>query len=219
LQSLCNTFTGRTGRIHDIYVGRYPSNYQSDIHLIATDQGNADVPAGNKFYKSDPSIINISNNSYPNTNINYHYGPGNLEFPTYNNLTPISVEKEALCGSRNDEVGGMGYEVSGNDEVSGMRYEVSGENQSKSVSSVSSACKENDIILTPNPTTGKLQVTSYELQVIGIEVFDVYGRNLTPHTTYLASHTSLDITNLASGVYFVKINTNTGVVVKKVVKK
>jgi len=49
-------------------------------------------------------------------------------------------------------------------------------------------------------------------------VFDIYGRNVTPHTSYLAPHTSLDISGLSSGIYFVKIYTNAGVVVKKVIK-
>ena len=230
LQSLCNSFRGNSGRIHDIYIGKYPVNNPGDVHLIATDQGNADVPAGNTFDATNSFIINISNNSAPATMINYYHGPGNLEFPSFNNnVNPILVPESAKCGSKSREeedevsgmryeVRGMRYEVSGEDEVSGVRDEVSGENLRESVSSVSSACKENDIILIPNPTTGVLQVTSYELQVTGIEVFDIYGKNLTPHTSYLAPQTSLDISNLASGVYFVKIYTNAGVVTKKVIK-
>jgi len=228
LQSLCNTFTGRTGRIHDIYVGGYPTNNPNDIHLIAREQGNNNVPTGNKFSATNPAIVNISNNSYPIPNIDYYHGPTSAELPTYNNLTPILTEREARCESRfgeeegNDEVSGVRYEVSGDDEVSGMRYEVSGENQSKSVSSVSSACKENDVILTPNPTTGKLQVTSYELQVTGIEVFDIYGRKQKTENRMSEigqSEIVINISDLASGVYFVKIYTNAGVVVKKVVKQ
>jgi len=87
---------------------------------------------------------------------------------------------------------------------------------------VSVAVNENelsDIKAYPNPTQGKLQVTGYELQVTSIEVFDIYGRNQTPHTTYLAPHTSLDITDLASGVYFVKIYTESGIVTKKILKQ
>jgi len=77
----------------------------------------------------------------------------------------------------------------------------------------------SNITLYPNPTTGELQVTSYELQVTGIEVFDIYGRNHTPHTSYLTPHTSLDISHLSAGVYFVKIYTDKGMVVSKVVKE
>jgi len=71
----------------------------------------------------------------------------------------------------------------------------------------------------PNPTHGELRVTSYELQVTGIEIFDVYGRNITPHTSHLLPHTSLDLSHLQAGIYFVKIYTKSGVVTKKVVKQ
>jgi hypothetical protein len=53
------------------------------------------------------------------------------------------------------------------------------ENQSKSAQSVSSEFQNNaldNITLTPNPTTGELQITNYELQITNIEVYDVYGR-------------------------------------------
>ena len=223
LQSLCNTFIGRTGRIHDIYIGRYPNNNQGDIHLIAEEQGNNSMPAGNTFRATNPSIINISNNSYPIPNINYYHGRNSSELPTYNILIPILAEREALCESRYDEVRGEGYEVSGNEaESRKQKAESDNENvmnQSKSAQSVSSEFYLNDITLIPNPTTGKFRIENGELRIENVEVFDVYGRNLTPHTTYLAPHTSLDITNLSSGVYFVKIYTNAGVVVKKVVKQ
>jgi len=71
----------------------------------------------------------------------------------------------------------------------------------------------------PNPTTGEFQVTSYELQVTNIDVFDVYGKNLTPLTSYLLPLTSLDISNLANGIYFVKITTEKGIVTKKIIKQ
>ena len=85
---------------------------------------------------------------------------------------------------------------------------------------------DKEITIYPNPTTGMLQVTSYELQVTGIEIFDIYGRNLLPLTSYLLPLTSyllpltsLDISHLPAGLYFVKIFTESGVVVKKVVKE
>jgi len=66
----------------------------------------------------------------------------------------------------------------------------------------------------PNPTIGKLQVTSDELEVTSIEVFDIYGRNV-----FTATETTLNISHLSVGIYFVKIRTESGEVVKKVVKE
>jgi len=76
----------------------------------------------------------------------------------------------------------------------------------------------------PNPTTGELQVTSYELQVTGVEVFDVYGRNLTPFPSPIWRGVSegrgvVNIAHLNPGIYFIKITTEQGEVVKKVLKQ
>ena len=67
----------------------------------------------------------------------------------------------------------------------------------------------------PNPTTGVLTITrghaplpSYELQVTSVEIFDIYGRKLAPHTSYLTPHTSFDISHFSAGVYFVRIKTD-----------
>jgi parallel beta-helix repeat protein len=91
-------------------------------------------------------------------------------------------------------------------------------NQSKSAQSVSSEF-EKSITIVPNPTTGELQVTSYELQVTSIEVFDVYGRAVSTHYSLLTTHYSINISHLQAGLYFVKIVTEQGEVVKKVVKQ
>jgi len=72
----------------------------------------------------------------------------------------------------------------------------------------------SDIKVYPNPTTGELRVTSYELPVTGIEIFDIYGRNLTPHTSYLSPHTSFDISHLPAGVYFLRIDGKSYKVIK-----
>ena len=73
----------------------------------------------------------------------------------------------------------------------------------------------------PNPTMRMLRVTSYELQVTGIEVFDVYGRNQKTESRMSEigqSEIVINISDLSAGVYFVKIYTELGVVTKKIVK-
>ncbi|MCL2435805.1 MAG: T9SS type A sorting domain-containing protein, partial [Lentimicrobiaceae bacterium] len=132
-----------------------------------------------------------------------------------------------LCALYNicieDEVGGEQYTVSGNDDEM--------INPRESVSSASSACSKNleNITLYPNPTTGELEIRNYELRINSIEVFDVYGRivsshHLPPHTSNIppspsSSHQKINISHINSGIYFVKITTDSGEVVKKVVKQ
>jgi len=71
----------------------------------------------------------------------------------------------------------------------------------------------------PNPTTGKLRITNYELRIEGIEIFDIYGRKISSHHLITTSSNQIDISHLPEGVYFVKIQTEAGEVVKKVVKE
>jgi len=103
-------------------------------------------------------------------------------------------------------------------------------NLRQSVSSVSSVCQKNieNITLHPNPTTGELRIESGDLKVDKIEVFDIYGRivssnHLIPsssnHLIPSSSNQKIDLSNLNSGIYFVKITTDVGEVVKKVIKQ
>ena len=77
----------------------------------------------------------------------------------------------------------------------------------------------------PNPTTGKVRIENGELTINNVELFDIYGRNITPHTPYLSPLGSeysraitLDLSHLQSGIYFVKIFYENGIsVVKRLV--
>jgi hypothetical protein len=70
----------------------------------------------------------------------------------------------------------------------------------------------------PNPTEGKLQFTTYNLQFTNIEVFDVFGRKVSNLTSQI-SNLFFDITHLPQGMYFVRITTKEGVVTKKIIKQ
>ena len=72
-----------------------------------------------------------------------------------------------------------------------------------------------DILLFPNPTTGKLQVVSYKLRVNGIEIFDVYGRKLKAEGR---KQNEMNISELCAGVYFVQVSTEKGRITKKIIK-
>jgi len=74
----------------------------------------------------------------------------------------------------------------------------------------------------PNPTTGELFVGiagQARNDVRSVEVFDVSGRSVLSHTSYLTPQTVLNISHLQAGTYFVKIVTEQGEVVRKVVKQ
>jgi len=74
------------------------------------------------------------------------------------------------------------------------------------------------ITVYPNPTTGEIIVQEFKgSKVQKLEVFDVYGRicHVSPVTRH---ENKIDISHLLSGVYFLKITTETDIVTKKIIK-
>jgi len=80
--------------------------------------------------------------------------------------------------------------------------------------------ENGELKIYPNPTDGELQVTSYELQVTSIEIFDVMGKKLLTSPPSLTSpETTINIAHLPTGLYFLRITTENGVTVRKVLKQ
>ena len=77
----------------------------------------------------------------------------------------------------------------------------------------------NNINIYPNPTTGELRIESGGLVIEDIVIYDVYGRNLLFHKFLMSPETTIDISHLSTGVYFVKICTALGETVRKVLKE
>ena len=80
---------------------------------------------------------------------------------------------------------------------------------------------QSSIILYPNPVNDKLYIeTLTQTQTLIVEIYDIYGRiqNLSNLATQQHSN-SIDVTNLNSGVYFVKVVTENGEAVRRFVKK
>ena len=74
----------------------------------------------------------------------------------------------------------------------------------------------NNVSIYPNPAKDRLYIET-ETEIEDIVVFDIYGRR--QQTTVNGQQTlSIDISNLNSGVYFVKITTAEGNIVKRFVK-
>jgi PKD repeat protein len=83
--------------------------------------------------------------------------------------------------------------------------------------------KNLNLTIYPNPTTGEIRVTvcGERYAVCDIEIFDVYGRKGERAKGRRDEGTNgivIDISELPAGVYFLKVVTNKGEVIKKVVK-
>ena len=84
---------------------------------------------------------------------------------------------------------------------------------------VSNSTAAVDIVLPnisvyPNPTSGQLNITHREQNIQQISIFDIFG------TKQLGTkQTTIDISHLSVGVYFVQIITGKGIVTKKIIKR
>lgn len=75
--------------------------------------------------------------------------------------------------------------------------------------------KDNSISIAPNPTSSEVNISSkYHLK--SVELYDLQGRILV---TFLGNTKLLDISDQASGVYFLKIITEKGAAIEKIIKE
>jgi len=79
---------------------------------------------------------------------------------------------------------------------------------------------DDDIILYPNPVTDTVILKNPSNLVINtIKISDILGTNvLNIDTSNSSSTIDINLDGLSSGVYFIKINTENGVILKKIVK-
>jgi hypothetical protein len=75
------------------------------------------------------------------------------------------------------------------------------------------------IVVYPNPTRGEIKIESEVLKIENIEIFNTSGQKLLSHIAHRLPTTTLDISHFNSGIYFIKIVTEKGEIVKKVIKQ
>ena len=73
----------------------------------------------------------------------------------------------------------------------------------------------NNISVYPNPVNDRLYIETLT-QTLTIEIYDIYGRRQL--STVSCQPSVIDVENLKSGIYFVKINTEKGNIVKRIIK-
>ncbi len=81
------------------------------------------------------------------------------------------------------------------------------------VLSRSEFARDNSVKVYPNPSNGMVNITAAS-EIRSVELYDIQGRLLQA-----GSSASLDISGRAAGMYFVKVLTEAGMKVEKVVKK
>jgi hypothetical protein len=85
--------------------------------------------------------------------------------------------------------------------------------------------KEIDgILVFPNPTTGELHVVAAGHAPLSVMIFDIFGRNLTPIPSpnwrgVSEGRGEVNISHLPTGMYFVRVMTENGIITRKIVKQ
>lgn len=70
---------------------------------------------------------------------------------------------------------------------------------------------KNNIRIFPNPTSGKLQITNYELPITRIEITDITGKTVMTFSNLPISKFSnyeINLTDVESGIYIIKIESD-----------
>jgi hypothetical protein len=164
-------------------------------------------------------------NSYGGTTINL---PLDLPYPywgTYYASSVFVIGKDIyVAGGQTDGVGLLWKNentpilLSGEDgySISSVRS-VFVQNSNNSIVEMEA---EQAIYIYPNPTNGILKIGSNNLRVKNVEIFDIYGRKQNVRVEDLLSiESKINISQLSAGIYFIKIHTEAGEVVRKVLKK
>ena len=73
-----------------------------------------------------------------------------------------------------------------------------------------------NIIIYPNPTDGVLRIESGDLKIESVEIYNTLGKTCLPSQS---CGTTINISHLPSGTYFLKLKTNKGELTKKVIKE
>jgi hypothetical protein len=76
----------------------------------------------------------------------------------------------------------------------------------------------------PNPTMGELTIDMGDIgcEIMRYEICDIYGRSLSYNqVSNLKSQNlkSINISHLPAGIYFLKVHTDKGMIVSKIVKE
>ena len=114
------------------------------------------------------------------------------------------------------------FEIKTEEDILNQDKGYNGENGNESKSNMStknSNSKLENVTIYPNPTTGELVIVSEDIKIDRIEVLDIVGKIVSNHLVTSSTRCKINISNLNPGIYFIKIATNMGEVVKKVVKQ
>ena len=67
----------------------------------------------------------------------------------------------------------------------------------------------------PNPTTGQLTIKSEQLSITNIAIYDIVGKMVISSMPQQSQETTIDVSHLPSGIYYLRIDNQTVKIVKQ----
>ncbi len=78
---------------------------------------------------------------------------------------------------------------------------------------------DNTLSVYPNPTSGELEITLPNAEKVTVSVFDIHGKIQYEHSAEQSTRLNLNLNSLPDGAYYLKIQSDTNTMYRKVVKK
>ena len=142
--------------------------------------------------------------------------------------TPIAYNvyvNDALALENSTELTYTINNASGMTVVKAVAVYENGKTSAAAINSIqtetnTTAIVENNISLNiyPNPANDRLYIEA-EGEIEEVVIYDIYGRHQVTETPSHRDMTSVNVSGLNAGIYFVKINTNQGEIVKRFIKR
>ena len=170
--------------------------------------------AGNK------SILSGLFNNVAYNGIKNIYGNTTWEYKGLNNfdgedMSAQTIKSDGTLGGRFSAANGWTIQ---NGKLPGLFGQAVDMPAHLSGVGIASTTLSDPIRVYPNPANEQLTINNEQLIINNVEIFDVVGRPVVGSNLCVRPATTIDISNLPSGVYFVKIYTENGMITQKIIK-
>ena len=198
------------------YEGGFDLSYNSFVEIDLSEFNHPMGSSGTLNVSNNPNLVylNIKNGSDFNS-CDPTYYPNNPDC-----LGELNIENclhlEFVCVDENSEELGL-VEFKVNQMGITEQVQITTDCSLYSTLGISNFNQLDSVLIAPNPTKGVVSVNG-KSTIHSIQLFDVQGRVLTTQIVN-NSQSVLDVSNYTNGIYFVKVATEKGSKVEKIIKE
>jgi Secretion system C-terminal sorting domain len=105
------------------------------------------------------------------------------------------------------------------DNSSGNLYALHWGQNSELITNIEDSNQNSEVIIFPNPTSGKFTIQSTNVKVLRIEIYNILGEMVYSKQADRQQSNEIDISFNTAGIYFIGIQTSEGKLNKKIILK